>query len=135
MKCPCYSGKPYAECCQPFHTGGKLPENAEQLMRSRYSAYSLNLADYIIETTHPENPAYQKNKAGWKTSIEEQYKTVSFDRLEINEFSENESEAFVSFNAHLSKNGIDISFSEKSRFLKIENRWLYHSGVVHSLTR
>lgn len=39
--CPCQSGKPYTECCQPFHLKTAFPETAEQLMRSRYAAYTL----------------------------------------------------------------------------------------------
>ncbi|ADI37740.1 hypothetical protein wcw_0367 [Waddlia chondrophila WSU 86-1044] len=39
-------------------------------------------------------------------------------------------EAFVTFKATLSQNGQDISFTEKSRFLKKNNQWLYASGIV-----
>lgn len=99
-------------------------------MRSRYSAYALSLAHYIIQTTHPQNPTYREKKAQWIASIEEQAKTVSFNGLDILEESTSENEAFVTFHAHLSQNGIDLSFIEKSRFLKTGNRWLYHSGVI-----
>lgn len=37
--CPCFSGKPYGECCKPFHEGKKLPEPVD-VMRARYSAYA-----------------------------------------------------------------------------------------------
>lgn len=37
--CLCFSGKPYRECCKPFHDGEKLPEPV-QLMRARYAAYA-----------------------------------------------------------------------------------------------
>ena len=52
--CPCKSRLPYAGCCQPFHHGKAKPETAEQLMRSRYSAYFFRLVDYLVETTHPD---------------------------------------------------------------------------------
>lgn len=37
--CACFSGKPYGQCCKPFHDGDKLPE-PQELMRARYSAYA-----------------------------------------------------------------------------------------------
>ena len=48
--CPCGHG-PYAECCQPLHLKQQSALNAEQLMRSRYSAFALQQIDYILETT------------------------------------------------------------------------------------
>jgi hypothetical protein len=33
--CGCYSGKMYAECCEPFHAGSAWPQEPLQLMRSR----------------------------------------------------------------------------------------------------
>ena len=37
--CPCASGRPYVECCQPYHSGSSLEPSAESLMRARFSAY------------------------------------------------------------------------------------------------
>ncbi|WP_436863462.1 YchJ family protein [Acinetobacter haemolyticus] len=50
QNCPCGQGQ-YAECCQPLHLKQRVAENAEQLMRSRYSAFALQKIDYILETT------------------------------------------------------------------------------------
>ena len=50
--CPCCSGLKFNNCCLPYHEGA-IPPSAEKLMRSRYSAYSLCLPDYIVATTHP----------------------------------------------------------------------------------
>lgn len=36
--CPCGSGRPYTDCCEPYHNGGLEP-TAESLMRARFSAY------------------------------------------------------------------------------------------------
>ena len=43
----------YTQCCQPLHTGQQLATTAEQLMRSRYSAFVLQNIDYIVATTLP----------------------------------------------------------------------------------
>jgi SEC-C motif domain protein len=50
--CPCGSGKGYAACCGLLHAGAPAAD-AEALMRSRYSAYVLGLADYLRATWHP----------------------------------------------------------------------------------
>ena len=50
--CACHSGKSYGDCCQPYHTASKIPENPVILVRSRYCAYSLGNVSYIMATTH-----------------------------------------------------------------------------------
>ena len=52
-KCPCCSGEQYSLCCQPFLNGQQTPQRAEQLMRSRYSAYVKQNAAWLVETWHP----------------------------------------------------------------------------------
>jgi SEC-C motif-containing protein len=121
--CPCHSGEKYKKCCQPYHRGS-FPSTAFKLMRSRYSAYALHLADYIIHTTHSNNPDFTDNTLVWRDSILEFCHTTQFIGLKILEFTEEKGEAFVTFEAKLSE-GI---MREKSRFLKVSGKWLYESG-------
>lgn len=123
--CPCCSDIEYDQCCKPFHEG-RLPEKALQLMRSRYSAYALNLPDYIMATTHPSNQHYSKNKLTWRKNLAEFSKNTSFDKLEIHNYTD----STVTFTAHLTQNGKDATFTEKSLFEKIDQRWLYVSGKL-----
>jgi SEC-C motif-containing protein len=51
MHCPCGRAA-YAHCCGRLHAGAPAAD-AEALMRSRYSAYALGLADYLLATWHP----------------------------------------------------------------------------------
>lgn len=127
--CPCCSGKTYDACCKPFHQGA-LPENALQLMRSRYSAYVLNFRDYIIATTHPENPQYMQNTFIWKRSISLFSKKSTFHKLEIIDFKEEKTSATVTFTAYISQDDCEATFTEKSHFEKVGNKWLYHSGKI-----
>jgi len=64
-RCPC-GGAAYAQCCGRFHHGA-LPDTAEQLMRSRYSAYVLGLMDYVHQSWHastrPERTELQHDPA------------------------------------------------------------------------
>ena len=131
--CPCHSGKTYDECCAPYHTGKRLAESALFLMRSRYSAYAKGLVDYIIMTTHPENPPLKESEKKRRENIIQFSRTTQFSGLEIVEFIDGEKEAFVTFKAKLFQNGADASFQEKSRFLKVNGKWLYHSGSLTEL--
>ncbi|NGX26562.1 MAG: hypothetical protein K940chlam6_00487 [Chlamydiae bacterium] len=133
MQCPCHSGLSYAECCELYHIGKELPESALQLMRSRYSAYVKKNADYIIKTTHPDNPSFLANREEWKESILFFCNRTEFRNLKIIEVLEGNQESFVTFFAHLFQNGEDASFQESSRFYKVGDRWLYHSGNLETL--
>ena len=125
--CPCHSGKSYRECCEPYHRGG-IPENALVLMRSRYAAYAMHLADYIMATTHRNHRSYSSNVAKWRRDILAFSSTTRFTGLAIRAFSDGAVEAYVTFTAQLEQNGKDASFTEKSRFVKEKGRWLYESG-------
>lgn len=127
--CPCTSGLTYNQCCKRLHDG-VLPENALQLMRSRYAAYALNNIDYIIATTHPKNPNYIQDKALWKSQISKFRLNSTFDKLTILEFKENKNVATVTFTAYITQNAQDATFTEKSSFEKIGDQWLYLNGII-----
>lgn len=121
--CPCHSGETYKKCCQPYHKG-ILPSNALRLMRSRYSAFALGLFEYIMATTHPNNPDFTDEKKDWQESILHFSDNTRFMGLKISEFTDGEEEAFVSFEARLDRG----TLRERSRFLKVEGKWLYERG-------
>ena len=130
--CPCHSGKPYASCCEPYHQG-KAPDNALALMRSRFSAYVLKLADYIIQTTSPQKQKEHADLKKWKAEILFFSENTVFEKLEIIKFippNKQAKEAFVTFKAHLKQNNTNVSFTEKSRFEKIDGKWFYLDGKI-----
>ena len=129
MECKCGSKKSYAECCGRFHIGS-LPSTALELMRSRYSAYALNLPSYIMDTTHPGNPSYQTDRRAWAQSISQFSLNTSFEKLEILDFQDHGHTATVTFTAHLTQNDKDVTFTEKSIFEKVNGKWLYKSGTL-----
>ena len=123
--CPCGSRVKYKKCCAIYHKGA-LPKTALELMKSRYVAYAVGDASYIIKTTHPNNPDYSEDRKAWKSSIELFSKETEFLGLEIVEFIDGEEEAFVTFKAKLSSGDME----EKSRFLKVNGKWFYESGSI-----
>ena len=124
-ECPCGTKKKYKKCCLVYHKGAN-PKTALLLMRSRYVAYAVGDAAYIVKTTHENNADHIEDVKAWKESIDVFSKGTEFLGLEILEFKEFEKEAFVTFRARLSTGDM----TEQSRFLKVENRWLYESGII-----
>jgi len=96
-------------------------------MKSRYSAYAVGNASYIIKTTHENNSDFTKDVKEWRESIKAFCDTTEFLGLEILKFLDGEDEAFVTFKASLSSG----EMIEKSRFLKVDDRWLYESGIFY----
>lgn len=128
MLCLCNSGKEYYDCCRPFHEGA-FPPTALALMRSRYSAYALHKAEYIIKTTHKDNKSYQSDRDRWVEEILFFSKHTQFIRLEILEEIEDCLEAYVTFKAHLIQNQQKRVMVEKSYFVKEGGRWFYREAV------
>ena len=126
--CPCDSTKKYKKCCKPFHDKITFPKTALELMKSRFSAFAVLIADYIIFTTHENNSDYISDLKSWNQDIMNFSKNTRFERLEILDFIKGEVESFVTFKATLFQDNTDISFIEKSRFLKVEEKWLYVDG-------
>lgn len=102
-------------------------------MRSRYSAYALGLADYLIETTHPD--FRRTDTDAWRDELVFYSRNSKFQILEIADFTDGEDEAFVTFSVRILHDSQDVSFTEKSRFAKLDGRWLYKDGDVRSLPR
>lgn len=127
--CPCGSSRKYKKCCKIFHNGSKS-KTALELMKSRYSAYVVGDAKYIIKTTHQENIEYTQDTNTWAASIKEFSQNSEFMGLSILDFIEGDGVSFVTFNALLKQNAQDASFIEKSRFEKVDGMWLYHSGEI-----
>lgn len=125
--CPCGSEKKFKKCCRVFHFGEK-PKNALELMKSRYSAFAACDSEYIINTTHVENPEYTKDTKTWEKSIHDFFDHSDFRKLDILEFIDGETESYVTFKATIFQGARDSSFIEKSKFLKVDNSWFYHSG-------
>jgi len=116
--CPCGSSKKYKKCCAIFHKG-KNALSALELMKSRFSAFAIGEIDYIIKTATNQNDY---------NDLESFSKECDFKKLEILEFIDSQTKAYVTFKATIFCNNHDNSFIEKSTFIKKDDRWLYESG-------
>lgn len=120
--CPCGSRQPYATCCGQYHQG-TLPADARTLMRSRYSAYALNLEDYLLATWHPSTrPAH----LGMAEEPQPEWLGLTIKRYE----PINASQARVEFIARYRLAGRTYRLHETSRFTRENERWLYVDGQI-----
>ena len=123
--CPCCSGSDYSICCQPFLLGSQKPENAEQLMRSRFTAYSECNAQYIFETYTSDS---QKTTA--VSDIEEWAKENKWLRLAVHQHNPLSDPAQVEFSAFYLNKDYLYEMRECSNFFKENGQWRYHDGDI-----
>ena len=120
MNCPCGNGL-YAACCGKFHEGKELAGNAEELMRSRYSAFVLKNEPYLLSTWHPstrpQEPLFNEDKTQWMG-------------LNVKHFNEanDQLSATVEFVAIYKINGKAHRLHEISDFVYEDKQWLYVDG-------
>jgi len=119
IDCPCGLGKTYDECCGKYHKQDAFPTTAKALMRSRYSAYAMKNADYIVQTALVVDN---------KTAIEEWMKRVKFVKLEILRTQRGKAldkKGVVEFKAWFKDEGKTEVLHEVSAFVKRKGRWFY----------
>ena len=98
-------------------------------MRSRYCAYVGSIVDYVMATTHPENSAFQADKAAWGLDLRAFCDETKFGSLQILETDPKADT--VTFKVIMRQATLDATFTEKSQFKKDDSgRWLYIDGDV-----
>ncbi|SDR28556.1 YchJ family metal-binding protein [Pseudovibrio sp. Tun.PSC04-5.I4] len=121
--CPCQSGKDFEACCQPFLEGKALPETAEQLMRSRYSAYATKTIGYLKETLWPR---YQKSFSPIEIAeYAEQTQWLGLEILATQKGQAGDAKGSVLFCAKYLAHGKFGEQRELSLFKKRGGRWYY----------
>ena len=129
MKTPqptsCYCGRllPYVACCGKVHHNINMAKTAEDLMRSRYSAYVLGLGDYLMISHH-----FSTRPINEKQDIEHWAKAVKWKKLEIvstNLGAEQDDEGYVEFVATFKEKGRTKTIEEHSKFVRENGHWVY----------
>lgn len=122
--CLCGSGQTYTDCCGRFHSGEQTPDTAEQLMRSRFSAYVSRNVDYLLaswdQSKRPATIDFSKETAHWQ----------SLEIINCKKGGTKDSKGIVEFKAFYCQDGVDCFMHEISRFVKNDHRWLYLDGVI-----
>ena len=121
LACPCGLGEDYDSCCGRYHSGAPAP-TAEQLMRSRYSAFAVGDAAYLLRTWHSSaRPRTLELDPGCR-----------WTRLAVLETTGGglfDATGTVSFRAIYVLDGQRHVLTENSRFVREGKRWLYLGPV------
>lgn len=124
--CPCGSGKEFSECCEPYLKGIRPAPTAEALMRSRYTAYTLEDVDYLKNTLTPSQQSDFSAEETGKWARESKWQGLEIKETEGG--GETDETGSVEFAAHFISNGKAHTHYEKALFEKLDGRWLY-SGM------
>lgn len=126
--CICGKPKPFIKCCERFLSGKEHAKTAEQLMRSRYSAYALGgYGEYLISTWLPSS-------AQGLSAKDLSEKSVDWQRLKVISSSQKGDKAVVEFKAWFralpDTDELEV-MHEISDFVRIQSRWHYVAGKVN----
>jgi len=121
--CPCGSGEQFGRCCLALHRGERQAATAEQLMRSRYSAYAVGDLDYIWRTWHPRTRPDALTPDGgliW----------TGLEILDTVDGGPEDQTGEVEFRAHYRDERRSGTLHERSRFAVRARRWFYVDGEL-----
>ena len=121
--CPCGTGFSYNDCCGPLIRGTIHADTAEDLMRSRFTAFSKGNWYYLKKTQHESN---QEEKTNIYSNL--QNEDILWTKLEILDVKNGgalDEEGDVSFIAYYAENGEEKKLHEMSKFIKENGRWYY----------
>lgn len=125
-QCPCGSGKEYAQCCEVYITEIEIPKTAEQLMRSRYSAYVKKEISYILRTILPK-----QRKDIDEEGVRNWSEKTQWRRLEIRKSEKGDTgdtEGTVEFIAYYIDKTLASKHHEVAKFRKYKERWYYEDS-------
>jgi SEC-C motif-containing protein len=82
----CYCGGPkkFQDCCELYIRGVQKAPTAEALMRSRYSAYVVHEADYLLATTHSLERKYHSKTEILNWAISNQWQQLEVVKVTKN---------------------------------------------------
>jgi SEC-C motif-containing protein len=131
--CPCGREIDYENCCGQIHDNITLVQTAEQLMRSRYTAFTKGMGDYLMKSHHSSTRPISE-----KEDIEKWAKSVEWDHLEIISKSDGEllnNIGVVEFKAFFYSSPIGAGVKkrecihEKSEFVREHGHWVYINAL------
>ena len=126
--CPCASGKPYGECCEPIIKGTRQAATAVELMRARYSAYAVGDVKFLYNSSGPKVQGEFDEK-----STREWSKSATWNGIEVTETErggEADADGYVSFIARYTANNQACEHRERSYFKKIDGVWRFIDGQI-----
>lgn len=131
MTCACGSNTDFKNCCEPFINGTQLPDTAEKLMRSRYTAYTLGKIEYIQKTLAPESQKDFDLKASKEWAANSTWKGLKI--MSVTKGLSTDTKGTVEFTATYTQDGTTLDHHEVSEFRKDgSGKWFFVDGHAHT---
>lgn len=126
--CHCGREVDFKECCAPLIEGAKKAQTAEELMRSRYSAYVTGAIDYIVQTHggRSEDENERENLEAWSRESE----WMGLEVLSTDQGGAEDKTGEVEFKAHYKVDGQEHTHHEKAEFKKQDGTWFFVDGKI-----
>lgn len=126
--CPCGSGRSFATCCEPIINGKSDAVTAQELMRSRYTAFTKANVNWLMRSHHSSTRPNKerKNIEKWAKSV----KWVGLTVLSTQAGEANDETGYVEFKALYMEDGKLQQIHERSFFQRETGKWVYVSGVM-----
>ncbi len=121
LACPCGLGDDYDACCGRYHAGAPAP-TAEALMRSRYSAFAVGDAGYLLRTWHP-------SARPQRLTLDPALRWTRLAVIEASGGGLFDAAGTVRFRAVYTREGQRGVLDETSRFVRHDGRWSYLGPV------
>ena len=125
--CPCGSRKKYQYCCGQYLSGKELPETAEQLMKSRYTAFCQGDIDYLIATLHSDKRQGSDRKELTKSINNTTWLGLTI--IDTSQGKKHDKVGYVEFMA-VFKITEPQQLHERSKFIKTDGKWFYVEGDI-----
>tara|TARA_B100001094_G_C17890006_1_gene651222 strand:+ start:51 stop:443 length:393 start_codon:yes stop_codon:yes gene_type:complete len=125
--CPCGNELPFFKCCGAIHTNEKNAETAEELMRSRYSAFVLADWDYLMKShaSQTRDESSKEETVNWAKSV----KWIKLEILDTLKGNQHDNSGIVEFKAHVKQGLFKRCIHERSNFIKENGKWVYLNGA------
>mgnify|MGYP001591386874 FL=1 len=131
MQCPCGSGEIFDKCCKKFLTSEALPATAEQLMRSRYTAFTKVDVEYLKKTLAPESRSDFDAAETKKWAQSAKWKSLKI--LSTQKGGVEDKKGMVEFIATYEMDGEALDHHETAQFRKSDSgQWLFVEGDSHT---
>lgn len=110
----------YARCCGRYLDAGLPAPDAEALMRSRYSAFVLGRADYLLASWHASQRPVE-------LALQPDVKWLGLEVREHQQLDASHAEVLFVARQRVAS-GRAVRLTERSRFVREDGRWYYVDG-------
>jgi len=124
--CHCGHETSFEECCGAIISGKRIAITAEDLMRSRYSAYTQANSEYIAASQRgaaAKNFDVESSRA-WASQCE----WLGLEIIDTKRGKANDDVGWVEFIARMRSSEGESKIHERSKFKKLRGKWYYVSG-------